>query len=199
MRPIPASAGPGVEPGLDRLPRLMSRSGHGGRAALALGALTVALVLGGCAGQEASGTPAQQISTWMGAGGGGSAIGNVEVDSRNIDLALSKHNAPAAIRTVCALLSNDAQTGIGNLPTPDTRLTTALDDAYVDATSAGDDCYNGADGNSRLLARSAAERLRLVTLLGTAVQRVTEMTGRTPTTDTTVPPTGSGDPFAGGQ
>ena len=170
-----------------------------GAAALTLGVLATVSVLGGCAGQEASGTPAQQISTWMRAGGGGSGIGNVEVDSKNVDLAIAKHNAPAAIRTVCALLSNDAQTGIGNLPTPDDQLTTALDTAYMDATAAGDDCFNGANGDTRLLARSAAERVKLFTLLDAAVQRVTEMTGRTPTTETTVPPTGSGDPFAGGQ
>ena len=170
-----------------------------GVSAWAVAALAVAFLVGGCAGQEQSGTPAQRVSTWMVAGGGGSGIGNVEIDAENVDLALAKHNAPAAIKEVCALLSNDAQSAVGILPTPDQELTTALDTAYVDATAAGDDCYNGASGNARLLARSAAERTRLHSLLAVATQRVEAVTGHTPTTDTTVPPTGGGDPFAGGQ
>ena len=160
--------------------------------------VSLAVLLAGCAGQEQSGDPAQQVTTWMTQGGGGSSVGNLEVEARNIDLALAQHNKPSAIREVCALLSNDAQAGVGNLPTPDQRLTTDLDNAYVVGTSAGDDCYRGADGDARLLARSAAERARMVTLLGVAVQRVQAVTGRTPTTVTTVPPSGTGDPFAGG-
>jgi len=165
---------------------------------LALGCCALAGTLAGCAGQEASGTPAQQVTTYMTQGGGGSGIGNVEVDSRNVALALAQHNQPAAIREVCALLSNDAQTAIGNLPTPDLQLTDALNTAYEEATAAGDDCYHGAGGDARLLAQSAAERAKLVTLLDAAVQIVTQVTGQTPTTDTTVPPSGTGDPFAGG-
>ena len=183
---------------MDRLPRLTARTRPRGAALLAAGSVTVALLLGGCAGQEASGTPAQQVSTWMRSGAGGSGIGNVEVDSKNVDLALSQHNKPAAIKEVCALLSNDAQSAIGNLPTPDDQLTQALNTAYQDATAAGDDCYNGAGGNARLQARSASERKKLFTLLAVAVQRATDLMGQTPTTNTTVPPTGGGDPFAGG-
>jgi hypothetical protein len=127
---------------------------------------------------------------------GGSGIGNVEVASRNVDLAISRHNSPNAVREVCDLLANEAQTAIGNLPAPDDQLTTALDTAYMDATAAGDDCYNGATGNARLMARSAAERTKLVSLLATAVQLVESVTGHTPTTNTTMPPA-NGDPFGG--
>jgi len=154
--------------------------------------------LGGCAGQEQSGDLAQQVTTWVDEGGGGSSVGNLEVEARNIDLALAQHNKPAAIREVCALLSNDSQSGIGNLPTPDGQLTTDLDNAYMEGTAAGDDCYKGADGDAALLAKSAAERTHTVALLGIAVRRMATVMGRTPTTDTTVPPTGGGDPFAGG-
>ena len=155
-------------------------------------------VLGGCAGQEQSGDPAQQVATWVNDGGGGSSVGNLEVEARNIDLTLAQHNKPAAIREVCALLSNDSQSGIGNLPTPDQDLTTDLNNAYMEGTAAGDDCYKGADGSAALLAKSATERTRMVSLLGIAVQRMRAVMGRTPTTDTTVPPSGGGDPFAGG-
>ena len=109
----------------------------------------------------------------MSGAAGGAAIGHVEVDSRNIDLALAHHDPPAAIRTVCALLTNDAQTAIGNLPTPDTQLTDDLNTAYEDAAAAGNDCYNGAAGNAALLRRSAAERRQAaLPLLATAVDRI---------------------------
>ena len=174
---------------------------HGRRAGrLAVGSLVVLVatgtVLGGCAGQEQSGTPAQQVTTWMD-GAGGSGIGNVEVDARNVDLALRDHNAAAAIREVCDLLSNDAQTAIGNLPAPDDTLTDELNSAYMDATAAGDDCYHGAGGNAGLLKRSAAERAHLVTLLATAAARFESVTGHVPTTETTAPQ-GNSDPFSGG-
>jgi len=191
---------------MDRLPVLTPRPGRDAltprrparrRAVSLLAAVfAVGLVLGGCAGQEQSGTPAHRVTTWMN-GAGGSGIGNVEVAARNVDLAVSKHNSAAAIREVCALLSNEAQTAIGNLPAPDDLLTNQLNTAYIDATAAGDDCYNGASGNARLLTRSATERTKLVSLLATAVQHVGSVTGHTPTTDTTVPQ-GNSDPFGGG-
>jgi len=163
-----------------------------------LGLVLGAAALGGCAGQEQSGDPAQQVTTWVDQGGGGSSVGNLEVEARNIDLVLAQHNEAAAVREVCALLSNDSQSGIGNLPTPDQDLTVDLNNAYMEGTAAGDDCYKGADGSAALLAKSAAERTRMVSLLGIAVRRMRSVTGKTPTTDTTVPPAGGGDPFAGG-
>jgi hypothetical protein len=190
---------------MDRLPGLMPLPGRAGPARrrnrsaawIVCAVVGLAVALAGCAGQEQSGTPAHRVTTWMTGGGGGSGIGNVEVDSRNIDLALSRHNKPAAIREVCDLLSNDAQTAIGDLPAPDDQLTTELNAAYMVATSAGGDCFNGADGNVRLLARSASERTHLASLLAVAVAHVESVTGRTPTTDTTAPQ-GGGDPFSGG-
>lgn len=151
-------------------------------------------LLAGCAGQEQTGPPAARVSTWVSGAGGGVAIGTLEVDSRNIDHALSQHDPAAAIKTVCALITNDAQTDIGNLPTPDDQLTTDLNDAYEDASAAGDDCYRGAGAGTPLLERSAAERAKLVPLLSTAVQRIVAVTGRTPSTSTTQPPP-DGDPF----
>jgi outer membrane murein-binding lipoprotein Lpp len=158
-------------------------------------AVAAAALLGGCAGQEQSGSPAHRVSTWID-GGGGSGIGNVEVASRNVDLVLAKHNSPAAVREACALLSNEAQTSIGNLPAPDDQLTNQLNAAYLVATAAGDDCYHGSSGDARLLARSAAERARTLSLLAVAVQHIESVTGQVPTTETTAPPI-SGDPFSG--
>jgi hypothetical protein len=161
--------------------------------------ILVAVVIGssalaGCTLDE-SGPPAKQVSAWLTTSGGGSAIGQVELDSKNIDLAESRGATPSALRTVCALLTNDAQTAIGNLPTPDTQLTDELNNAYEDAASAGNDCYNGANGKRSLLRRSAAERAKLAPMLATAVDRLTSLTGHTPSTSTTLPSGDDGDPF----
>ncbi len=164
--------------------------------AAVLAAVVAAAALAGCSGQEQSGTSAQRVSTWIDNGSGGTGIGSVELDVRNVDQAIARHNRPAAIREVCALLSNDAQAAIGNLPAPDDTLTNDLNNAYMVATSAGDDCFNGAAGKRTLLARSAAERARVLTMLATTVTYVTSVTGHTPTTATTAPQGGS-DPFSG--
>ena len=96
-----------------------------------------------------------------------------------------------------ALGNVDTNVSIGNLPAPDDQLTTKLNAAYMVATAAGDDCYNGASGGTRLMERSAAERTRTLAQLAAAVDYVRSVTGHTPTTDTTAPQ-GGGDPFAGG-
>jgi hypothetical protein len=157
-------------------------------------AVVGASLLSGCT-LDQTGPPAGQLSAWLTTSGGGAAIGQVEADSRNIDLAISHHDSAAALRTVCALLTNDAQTAIGNLPTPDAQLTSDLDAAYEDAAAAGNDCYNGAPDNSSLLRRSSSERVKLVPMLRTALDRFTSITGHTPSTSTTAPSDSGVDPF----
>jgi hypothetical protein len=153
--------------------------------------------LAGCAGQEQSGSPSARVSTWVSGAAGGAAVGTLEADNANIDQALAHHDAPAAIKTVCALLTNDAETAIGNLPTPDNQLTDDLNHAYEKGAAAGDDCYSGAAGNVALLKRSAQERAALVPLLTTAIDRIESVTGRTPSTSTTQPDGSCSDPFGG--
>jgi len=155
------------------------------------------LIIAGCT-LDPSGPPASQLNGWLTTSGGGAAIGQVEVDSANIGLALDRHDPPSAIKTVCALLTTDAQTAIGNLPTPDTTLTDDLNNAYEDAAAAGNDCYNGSTGVSSLLARSAKERSRIMPMLDAAVARMDAITGHVPSTSTTLAPGGSNDPFAPG-
>lgn len=155
------------------------------------------LMIAGCT-LDPSGSPASQLNGWMTSSGGGSAIGQVEVDSANIDLALARHDPPSAIKTVCALLTTDAQTAIGNLPTPDTTLTDDLNNANEDAAAAGNDCYNGSAGVASLLGRSAKERAKIVPMLDTAVALIDAITGHVPSTSTTLAPSDSNDPFAPG-
>jgi hypothetical protein len=152
--------------------------------------------LAACAGQEQSGPPAARVTTWVNGSGGGASIGTLRADVANVDYVLARHEPAGSVRTACALLTNDAETAIGNLPTPDTQLTGELNTAYTDAAAAGDDCYAGATGNTALLDRSARERSKLTPLIATAVDRVVAVTGRTPSTSTTVP-AGNVDPFGG--
>ena len=161
---------------------------------VAAGALGV-WALAGCVSQSAN--PAVRVSNWVSKVSGGAAIGTLEVDSANVDQAVNHHEAASAIKTVCALLTNDAETAIGNLPAPDDELTTDLNNAYEKAAAAGDDCYDGAGGNAKLLRRSAAERAALLPLLATAVDRIEAITGHTPSTSTTAPTAPCPDPFGG--
>jgi hypothetical protein len=162
---------------------------------LVVAGLVGAVALSGCAGPEETGPTSARVSAWLSTAAGGAAIGAIEVDSRNIDLAFAHHQPAASIKTVCALLTNDAETAIGNLPTPDTRLTNELNAAYEDGAAAGDHCYQGASGNQALLRRSAAERRQLVPLMTVALARMNALVGHTTSTSTTAPAPDD-DPFS---
>jgi hypothetical protein len=164
--------------------------------AAALVAFAVPVLLTACAGAEQSGTPAHRVSTWVSGAGAGSAIGTLQADNASIDRALAIRSSSGAVRTVCALLSNDASAGNDNLPTPDDQLTSALENAYEVEYSAGNDCYSGASGNATLLRRSAKERKEGAADLNKALRRIAAVTGHVPSTTTTAPSAGGSDPFA---
>jgi hypothetical protein len=164
-------------------------------AAVAAVALAAA-ALAGCAGEEQSGTPAHRVAVWVGGAAGGTSIGTVDVDTRNVARIIDGHNSSAAVKEACALLTNDAETAVGNLPTPDTDLTDDLNNAYTAAAAAGDDCYDG-PADRGLLAKSARERTRFASLMAVAVNRIVAVTGKTPPTSTTQPSGANDDPFAG--
>jgi hypothetical protein len=172
------------------------RSLAGGPALAVLVTAGVAVAAAGCAGQETSGTAAQQVSTWVAGSAAGASIGEVDADSRAIDVALARHDPAGAIRSVCLVLANDAQVGMGNLPTPDQKLTDELNTADTTAYNAGMDCEKGASGDAALLRRSARERVTAAAQLTTALNRIAAITGHVPSTTTTTAPIGSNnDPF----
>lgn len=198
---MPASIGPSgpaapssigtVGPGRWR----RSATGRACRTGLVGVTLAGALLLGGCGAGVQAGRSPGQVSSWMSQSGEGASIGQVQADSKNVDLALRDHNSSAAIKTVCALLSNDALTAIGDLPSPDSTLTNDLNTAFEDGAAAGKSCYDGAAGPASLLRRSATERAKLSALLTVAVDRVDAITGHPPSTSTTLAPDTSDDPF----
>ena len=175
-------------------PRPRGRRPRGGLAVAVLGLIVLAGTA--CSNAQESGPPSARVTSWLSSASGGTAIGTLEVDSRNVGYVIARHNPPGAVRTVCALLDTDAQKAIGQLPTPDGALTTDLLQAYQEAAQAGTDCYNGAGASSTLMSRSANERSKLSSLLDVAVARITALTGHTPSTSTTAP-AGGGDPFGG--
>lgn len=168
------------------------------RRATVVGAVGVALgglVLAACSSGPAA-TPAQQVSSWVSSAGAGAQIRTLQVDVKNVDLAIRDHNSPGAIQTTCLLLSTDAEMGIGQLPTPDQTLTDDLNTAYTTEFNAGEDCYHGAKGNASLMAKAARERVQGDAQLLTAYGRMTTVIGSAPPTTTTTAPPGSGlDPF----
>jgi len=167
-----------------------------GVAAVAAAVAIGSMVLAGCAAQEQSGTPAHQVTAWVAGAGAGASIGTVEVDIKNVDLAFRQHDPAGEIRSVCGLLVDDAGTANGNLPTPDQQLSDDLTAAYSTAYDAGTDCYNGANGDKKLLATSATLRVKAESQMATAIDRITAVTGKAPSTTTTTVPAGSNvDPF----
>ena len=176
-RPVPARPGRGPSAGR--------------HSAVVLGSSLAA----GCT-LDQTGPPAAQLSAWMTTAGGGRrhrAGGGGQPQHR------PGHLPPQPARrhrTVCALLTNDAQTAIGNLPTPDTQLTDDLNAAYEDAAAAGNDCYDGRRRGPVPAPASASERAKLFPLLATAVDRVESPSpGTRPSTSTTAPTDAGGDPF----
>lgn len=174
--------------------RRVSRARWGRFLAIGLVVTSVPL-LTACAGAEQSGTPAHRVSTWVDGAGAGSAIGAIVADNATIARALAIGSSAGVLRTACALLANDASAGNSTLPSPDDRLTTALENAYQVEYSAGNNCYSGAGGNATLLRRSANERRQGAADLAQAVRRITIVTGQAPSTTTTTSPAGGGDPF----
>ena len=163
-----------------------------GIAAVVIGSM----VLAGCAAQEQSGTPAHQVSAWVAGAGAGASIGTVEVDIKNVDLAFRQHDPAGEIRSVCGLLVDDSGTANGNLPTPDQKLSDDLSAAYTTAYDAGTDCYNGANGDQKLLNSSTTLRAKAQSQMATALDRITAVTGKVPSTTTTTVPAGANvDPF----
>ena len=146
----------------------------------------VAFVVAGSRGP--TGTPAQQLHTWVANTQLGQSIGVLAADDHDVAKALAAHQDTNALHTVCAVLYQEAQTANDNLPSPDTTVTQTLAHAYRLEYDAGQACYRGAGGNAALLAESAADRSRAITLFHRVLSRVALVTGQpVPTTTTTVP------------
>ena len=186
--------------GVDRHPgvRGRARARAGARAGCIALAVACGCLLAACAGAGLSGTPAQRMTSWLSASDNGASMGAVTADVHAVEAGLARHQPAGATRTLCALLTTDAQAGNADLPTPDSQVTNDLSDAYNDAYAAGNDCYSGAGGNATLVAKAVVLCHKTLAELKMAVERITAISGVVPSTTTTTLPPGSGtDPFAG--
>ncbi|HXW31739.1 MAG TPA: hypothetical protein VEJ21_01505 [Acidimicrobiales bacterium] len=139
-----------------------------------------------------SGSPKQRMLSWVQGTGLGQDLGTIHDDDLAVAAVVSGKQGTGAIHTTCGVLVADTATATSNLPTPDSRATELLDEAYVLEYRAGDDCYNAGAGGKRLLARSAAERAAGSRLITEALQRIAAITGTVLPTTTTTSPGNSG-------
>jgi hypothetical protein len=144
-------------------------------------------------GVGSGGTPRQQLRTWVATSGLGQSIGTLHDDAEHVSEVLARHRGSAALRTICGVLSTDAEAANSHLPSPNTTVTDLLARAYGLDYSAGTDCYDAGVDGSVLLAKSASERAEADRLFDEVLAKVRELTTDTvSTTTTTVPTTTTG-------
>ncbi len=158
--------------------------------ALVCGALAASLAA--CTPADRIGPPSAQVGTWVQATQLGQSVGTVLGDAARVTTAVREHKSTAVMHTICAVLLNDVEAANSNLPSPDSRLTTLLSDAYGSEGDAANDCYDAGAGSKQLQAKSARERSRARALLLRAMARVALLTGHPVSTTTTVAPGGGG-------
>jgi hypothetical protein len=156
----------------------------------AAGILAAAIVAFVAYGTTKPGTPEQQLRSWVSSTKLGQDIGTLVDDGTHVREAVSQHQSPTSVRTVCAAMANDAQTFNDNLPSPDSRVTQLLAKAYGLEYDAAEACYRSGGTTTALLTQSATDRSEARTLFAQVLARVATVTHSTvPTTTTTVPNT----------
>ncbi len=162
-------------------------------------AALVGLVLAGsgaAACGAAAADPGARVVQWMSTSGFGSSVGTLLGDGGHVAEVVHRHLGAGALKAWCGVLESDAASAAGKLPSPDAALTTALDRAYRADQAAATGCYGASPSDTAALARSLADVNTADAYLEQALQRVTGLTGRVPsTTTTTVPGGGGGDPL----
>lgn len=157
-------------------------------AGVALTAMVVAaFVISGGAGSTTT------LSGWVAQSHVGQSIGTLEADDAHVHDLLHRGASSGSVRTLCAAMSNDAETANGALPSPDTKVTEMLARAYGLEYDAAQACYRAGTARTRLLARAASERASAKRLFGQVVARIRAATGESVTTTTSpgVPATGT--------
>ena len=139
-----------------------------------------------------SGTAGQRLQSWASSTQLGQDIGTLEGDSRNVARALADHKGSTAVRTVCAAMSNDAQTFNDQLPSPDSAVTQLLARAYGLDYDAAQACYKAGATDRPLLAQAARDRAKATALFDEVLARVRSVTGRSLSTTTTTVPDATG-------
>lgn len=173
-----------------------SRVVRGVRRLAAVAALVVAGTGAAACSATAGADAGTQIAQWMSSSGFGSSVGTLLGDSGHISQVVDRHLGSGALKAWCGVLESDTAKAAGELPSPDAVLTSVLDHAYRSAQAAATTCYGASATDTTALHRSLADLNTADAYLEQAVQRVSSLTGKVPsTTTTTVPGGGGGDPF----
>jgi hypothetical protein len=133
----------------------------------------------------AGGSPAQQMRAWVAQYNLGSSIGTLTGDNASVAKVVAQHGGLLDFHTVCGVLTTDAESANGNLPSPDSDVTQWLAHAYDLEYQAGIDCYFG-PGYPGKQAQSATSRSQAQVLFDRALTRIRAISGLVvPTTTTT--------------
>jgi len=129
-------------------------------------AALVALALSVAACSNMSGDLAQRVAEWSSGASLSANDAQIVADIKAVAVGI-KQGELAPTRTACAAFVIDAGTAQGELPTPDTQLTNALNDAYTDFAEGAQDCslatsFSSADF-ARYRSKLAAGEARLAT------------------------------------
>ena len=159
----------------------------GAAAAVLVAVAVVAFVAYGSLGR--SGTPRQQLTSWVADTGLGQDLGALHADGQDVEKVLVHQRGALAMHTVCNVLSVTAEAAHSQLPSPDTEVTQLLARAYTLEYQAGNDCYDAGVTDKQLLAKSATERAEAARIIAQATTRIAAVTGTSVATTTTTSPT----------
>ncbi|HUZ21001.1 MAG TPA: hypothetical protein VMU75_10580 [Acidimicrobiales bacterium] len=134
------------------------------RGSVAAALVGLALAASACSGP--GGDLAQRVAAWSSAAGLAANDAQIAADIKGIALGVERREL-APTRTACAAFVIDAGTAEGVLPTPDTQLTNALNEAYTDFAEGAEACSLASSfsspGFARYRARIAAGQAHLAT------------------------------------
>ena len=99
-----------------------------------------AFALSACSGAGSSGTPSQQLHTWVAGTGLRASTTAILTDMAHVNAALGSQQ-PNAVQTTCSVMANDADAANSNLPSPNEQVSTLLSDAYSQVGIAANDCF----------------------------------------------------------
>jgi len=128
-----------------------------------------ALALGGCSGL--TGSHAHRVAQWAVSSGVVANDQLVAADVRYVAVGISRREL-VATHTACDGLASDAASAYGELPSPDTSLTSSLARAYLGYSRAAQDCSDAHSFASGAFARYDAAAAAAGRALGAARGRL---------------------------
>ena len=132
------------------------------------------LLLSACAGSEHSGTPSQQLRTWVSGTTLAVSTAGILKDLHQVDVALISKQTNA-VQTTCSVMNNDAVAANSNLPSPNSTVSLLLSNAYSQVGLGANACFVALSRPSKLASyRNREHQARsLFAEAGAIIQSVT--------------------------